>query len=72
MSPNNLIHSSNEADKPAHDFAASIASAYWLSTRKTTILDSKYEIPALDRLFENNGTLNNYGKKPGIQHAKGL
>jgi hypothetical protein len=34
ISPNILIHSSNETDKAARDFAASIASAYRLSTRK--------------------------------------
>jgi hypothetical protein len=32
-----------------HDFAASVALAYRLSTRKTTILEQKYEIPGLDR-----------------------
>jgi hypothetical protein len=51
ISPNSQIHSSNEADKTAHDFAASIALAYRLSTRKTTILDWKYEIPDLYRLL---------------------
>jgi hypothetical protein len=33
--------SSNKSDKAARDFAASIASAYRISTRKTTILDQK-------------------------------
>jgi hypothetical protein len=32
ISPNIQIHSSNEADKAAQDFAASIASAYMIST----------------------------------------
>jgi hypothetical protein len=39
--PNVQIHTSNESDKAAHDFLASIALAYRLSTRKTTILDRK-------------------------------
>jgi hypothetical protein len=33
VSPNIQIYSSNEGDKAARDFAASIASAYRLSTR---------------------------------------
>jgi hypothetical protein len=37
VSQNIQIHSSNEADKAAHDFAASTASAYRLSTRKTIL-----------------------------------
>jgi hypothetical protein len=41
ISPNNQIHSSDEADKAAFEFAASIASAYRMSTKKTTILDRK-------------------------------
>jgi hypothetical protein len=46
------IYSSNEADKAARDFAASIASAYRPSTRKIIILDRKYEISLLDRLLK--------------------
>jgi hypothetical protein len=42
VSPNNEMHSSSEAEKAEHDLAASIASAYRISTRKTTILDWKY------------------------------
>jgi hypothetical protein len=38
--PYTQIHSSNEADKRACNFAASIVSAYSLSTRKTTPFDS--------------------------------
>jgi hypothetical protein len=53
MSPNIKILSSDEADKSARDFAPSIASAYRISTRKTTILDRKYEIPGLDRLLKH-------------------
>jgi hypothetical protein len=56
---------SYDGDKAACDFAASIA-----STRKTTILDRKYEIPGLDRLLKHTKISENYGKKPGIQHAK--
>jgi hypothetical protein len=36
-SPDIQIHFSNEADKAARDFEAYIASAYRLSSRKTTI-----------------------------------
>jgi hypothetical protein len=58
ISPNIQIHSSNEADKAARDFAASIASAYRLSTRKkTTVLDRKYEIPRLDHLLKHERKL---------------
>jgi hypothetical protein len=68
ISPNIQIHSSNEADKAACDFAASIASAYRISFRKkTTILGRKYEIPGLDSIKESS---ENYGNNPGIQHAK--
>jgi hypothetical protein len=49
ISPNILIHSSNETDKGANDFAASVALAHMISTRKTTILDRKDETPGLDR-----------------------
>jgi hypothetical protein len=47
VSLNIQIHSSNEADKAARDFAASVASAYRILTRTTTVLDCKYEIPGL-------------------------
>jgi hypothetical protein len=53
--PSIKIHTSNEADKAARNFAASIASAYRLSNRKTTILDQKYEIPGLDHLLTHKG-----------------
>jgi hypothetical protein len=53
ISQNIKIHSSNEADKAACDFAALIASAYRISTRKTTNLNQKYEIPALDSLLKH-------------------
>jgi hypothetical protein len=45
------IHSSNETDKAACDFVASIASAHSISTRITTILDRKYKIPVLVHLL---------------------
>jgi hypothetical protein len=57
ISPNIQIHSSTEADKAAHDFAAPIALAYRLSTRKTTILDWKYEKPGLDQLLKHKKKL---------------
>jgi hypothetical protein len=57
ISSNIEIHSSNKADKDTHNFAASIASAYRISTRKTTILDRKYEISSLNRLLEHERKL---------------
>jgi hypothetical protein len=53
LSPNIKIHSSNEADKAAHDLAASIASAYMILTRKTTNLNHKYAIPGLDHSLKH-------------------
>jgi hypothetical protein len=53
ISPNIQIHSSSEADKVSRGFAAPVALAYRLSTRKTTILYQKYEIHGLDRLFKH-------------------
>jgi hypothetical protein len=41
ISPNIQILSSNEPDNAAHDLAASIALAYRISSRETTILDQK-------------------------------
>lgn len=46
------IHPSNEADKEAHSFAVSVALAYRLSTRRTTVLARKYKLPILDRLLK--------------------
>jgi hypothetical protein len=57
ISPDIKIHSSNEADEAARDFAASVASAYRLSTRTTTILDSKFAMPRLDHLLKHKGKL---------------
>jgi hypothetical protein len=57
LSLNIHIHSSNEADKAARDFAASIASVYKISTRKTIIFDPKYEIPGLDSLLMHKRNL---------------
>jgi hypothetical protein len=52
ISPNIQIHSSNEVDKTAYGFAVSRASACSILSRKTTILDWKYEIPGLDLLLK--------------------
>jgi hypothetical protein len=41
----------------SRDFAAPIASAYRISTKRTTILDKKYEIPGLDHLLEHKRKL---------------
>jgi hypothetical protein len=72
-SPNMQIHSPTEDDKVACDFSASIASAYRLTTKKTTILGRKYEIPGLDQLLEkaqnimarNQGSSMQKGNKVG-------
>jgi hypothetical protein len=47
-----------------------MALAYRKSTSKTTKLDNKYDIPGIDHLLKHKRRLENYGKKPGIQHAK--
>jgi hypothetical protein len=57
VSQNIQIHSSNEADKAARYFAAFTASAYGISTRKTTILDRRYEIHGLHRLIKHKREL---------------
>jgi hypothetical protein len=41
-----------DVDKATRDFAASVASAYRISTIKTTILYGKYEIPGLNILLK--------------------
>jgi hypothetical protein len=56
-SPRIQIYFSEEADKAACNFAASIASAYGLLTRKITILDSKCKLPNLDHLFKHKKKL---------------
>jgi hypothetical protein len=70
ISPNTLLHSSNKADKAARDFAASLASTYTLSTIKTIISNTKYEIPSLLRLLNYRRKFRSYGKKPWIQYAQ--
>jgi hypothetical protein len=47
------LHSSNEADEAARDFAASIGSAYRISTSKTTVLERKYETVRPDHLLKH-------------------
>jgi hypothetical protein len=58
-SPNIHIHSYNKAYKAAHDFAAAVALAYRLSTKKVTNLDWKYEIHGLDLTLKHKGKLKN-------------
>jgi hypothetical protein len=53
VSPNIQINSSNAA----RDFAASTASAYRVSTRKTKIIDRKYGIHDLDHVLKHNRKL---------------
>jgi hypothetical protein len=47
ISPKTKINSRVDADKAAHDCAASIASAYRLSTNKITLLDINNDLPGL-------------------------
>jgi hypothetical protein len=53
ISPKIEVKSWVEADKAARDFAAFIASAYRLSTCKTTLLDLNNDLPGLDRLLRH-------------------
>jgi hypothetical protein len=59
ISPNIHIYAYeyNEAVKAPRDFAASIAPANRLPTRKITILDQEYEIPGLDHLLRHKSKL---------------
>jgi hypothetical protein len=57
ISLNIHIHSYNEADKAARDFATSVASTYRISTRRTKIWDQECEIPGLDCLLKNKRKL---------------
>jgi Tfp pilus assembly PilM family ATPase len=57
VSPNILIYYSSEVYKAARDFAASIATSYRLSTKKSKKLDQKYEIPSLNRLLKHKTKL---------------
>jgi hypothetical protein len=69
-SPNILIHSSDEADKAARGFAASVASAHRLSTRKATFLNRKYEIPVLDLLLKHKRKLRKLWQETGVTACK--
>jgi hypothetical protein len=51
ISPRIEINSGAEADKVAHVFTASIASAYLLSTSKITLSELNNDLPGLDRLL---------------------
>jgi hypothetical protein len=51
ISPKIEVNSGVETDKAAHDFTASIASAYRLSTSKITVFDINNDLPGLDRLL---------------------
>jgi hypothetical protein len=57
ISPSIQIYSSNGADKASHDFASSIATAYRLLTRKTTLSDWKYKIPDIRHLLKHKRKL---------------
>jgi hypothetical protein len=51
-SPRTQIHTPENAEEAARKFAASIASAYWLSTHKIAILKLNKELPELERLLQ--------------------
>jgi hypothetical protein len=55
--PKIQINSGVEADKVAREFAASIASAYRLSTSKIAVSDLNSDLPGLDRLLEHKQRL---------------
>jgi hypothetical protein len=57
ISPRIKTNSGVEADKAAHDFTASIASAYRLATSKVTLSDTDNNIPGLDRLLKHKQRL---------------
>jgi hypothetical protein len=57
VSPNIQICPDDDVYKAACDFAASVAFAYRLSTRKTMKLDQKYEMPGLDHLLQHKRKL---------------
>jgi hypothetical protein len=57
ISPKIEIKSGVEADKAAHEFSASIPSAYRLSTSKITLLDSNNDLPGLDQLLRHKQRL---------------
>jgi hypothetical protein len=44
------INSREQADKASRNFTASIASAYWLSTRKITLSNLNNDLPGLESL----------------------
>jgi hypothetical protein len=53
LSPRVEINICIEADKAGRDFAASIASAYWLSSKTTIISDSNRGPSSLERLLKH-------------------
>jgi len=57
ISPKLKITSEADADKAARNFTASIASAYKLSTHKTTLYDLNNKLPGLDRLLREKQRL---------------
>jgi hypothetical protein len=60
ISPRIEINSGLEDDKAAHDFTASIASAYGLATSKVTLSDINNEIRGLDRLLNHKRKLRKF------------
>jgi hypothetical protein len=57
VSPRVEINSYKEADKAGRTFAATIASAYKLSTKTTTIADHSRSPSGLERLLEHKNRL---------------
>jgi hypothetical protein len=53
-SPRMEIGTAEEAERAACNFAASVASAYRLSTRKITLSELNNELQGLDRLLMRN------------------
>jgi hypothetical protein len=63
ISPKIDVKSGVEADKAARDFSASIASAYRLSTCKTTLLDLNNDLSGLVRLLRHKQRLRKLWQK---------
>jgi hypothetical protein len=70
ISPTIKIDVADDAEKADCNSAASIASAYRLTTGKITLSELNNELPAIDRLLQLKQRLRNLGMKSGMQHVK--
>jgi hypothetical protein len=70
IAPRTQIHTPEDAEEAARKFAASIASAYRLSTHKIALLELNEELPDLDRLLQLKHRLRKLWQETRIQHVK--